>query len=366
MSASLPAVVGRGWPRLKVGWSLLAILAGAEAPAEPPRLTVLSRAVSLERTEWAYWQVDYHLRNDGPRALTVTPAELTARVEGSVSNSRVPGHEHPLRAQVEATGSAGLTGSVELVAADDDIRRCRERLVLQAWPAARGETPTPEIAMAVSRPVPAEAQPTLSIPSGEGVRVRLRLEHVHALYGPFDALLGERELTLQLGSALFRDRLPMNRQGRPTHVEPAWPPDPPEELRDARVFLSAPDSLHLEASVPGKQTHRFPDFHGVRHGGRFRLSFWYLVAAGSDGDCRVRLTQYRDLPSSFRTLHNGEVVEHLTVTGRWVRVERIIRAEPEATAIGVDAGIVGVDIAAGSLWIDDLRLEPLDEVAVVP
>lgn len=362
MPMSLPTRYGRA---VSLGLMMMAVAATAHSQ-ETPRLGIVSRTVALERAEWACWQVDYHLRNEGQTPLVVPPAALVARVEGSVSNSRVPDHEHPIRAAVEASGASGLLGATDLVTAEDDTRRCRERLVLQAWPAAEGESPPTAIAMAGSQPVPAESQPTLTIPPGDGVRVRLRLEHVHALYGPFDALLGVREVTLQLGTATLRDRVPLDRQGRLARVATDWPPAPPEELRDDRVFVSAPDSLHLNASLPGKQTHRFPDFHGVRHGGRFRLSFWYLVAPGSHGDCRVRLTQYRDLPNSFRTLHDGEVVEHLTTVGRWVRVERLIRAEPEATAIGIDAGIVGIDIAAGSLWIDDMRLEPLDEVAVAP
>jgi hypothetical protein len=336
---------------------------------DPPRLVVVSRGVALLRGDWATWQVDYHLRNDGPGPLVVPPAELVARVDGQVSNSRVPDHEHPVRAAVEASGGAGLVGTADLVTAEDDARRCRERLVLQAWPAAAGESPPPAIALAVAQPVPAEAQPVLTIPKGGGLRVRLRLEHVHPLYGPFDALLGARDVELRLGPATLRDRVPLDRQGRlarTTAAAAAWPPAPPEALRDSRVFLSAPDSLHLDASVPGEQTYRFPDFHGVRPGGRFRLSFWYLIAPGTDGDCRVRLSQYRDLPSSFRTLHDGEVVERLTVVGRWARVERVLRAEPEATALGVDAGLVGIDVAAGSLWIDDLTLEPLGEVAAAP
>jgi hypothetical protein len=333
---------------------------------DPPRVVVVARAVALERGDWATWQVDYTLRNDGPGALVIPPAELAARVDGSVSNSRVPDHERPVRAAVEASGGAGLVGVADLVTAEDDARRCQERLVLQAWPAAAGESPPPPVALAGAGPVPAAAQPVLTLAPGAALRVRLRLEHVHPLYGPFDALLGVRDVELRLGPAALRDRVPLDRQRRLARAPAAWPPAPPAELRDDRIFVSGPDSLHLDASVPGEQTYRYPDFHGVRPGARFRLSFWYLVAPGSDGECRVRVSQYRDLPRSYRTLPDGEVVERLTTVGRWARVERVLRAEPEATALGVDAGIAGIDVAAGSLWIDDLKLEPLGEIAAAP
>src|SRR5687767_13258576 len=103
MPASLPTIPGRAAPRFLAPLLALTFLPTAAAGGEPdnpspsagdpPRLAVASRSVALERGEWATWQVDYLLRNDGPGTLVVPPAELVARVDGSVSNSRVPDHE---------------------------------------------------------------------------------------------------------------------------------------------------------------------------------------------------------------------------------------------------------------------------------
>ena len=190
------------------------------------------------------------------------------------------------------------------------------------------------------------------------------MEHQHPLYGPFEALLGNRGLTLTLADATLTDILPMSRQRSVPLTETAWPPRPPSEFLDDEIFLSAPESLHLAAHVPGKQSYRFPDFRGVRYGSRVRLTFWYLVAPGTEGQCQFRLTQYRDLPNSWKTLHDGEVQETLSTVGRWVRMERVIRVEPEATSLTFDVRILGSTMNVGELWIDDVRLEPADVTAL--
>jgi hypothetical protein len=138
------------------------------------------------------------------------------------------------------------------------------------------------------------------------------------------------------------------------------------EYRDNRVFLSAPDSLHLDANIPGHQSYGFPDYRRARGGSRMRLSFWYLVAPGTDGECQARVKQFCDLPARWKTLSDGEVDEHLTTVGRWVHVQRVFRVEAEASSLVVDFRIFGGDLVAGELWIDDVRLEPLDAVPSGP
>lgn len=339
-----------------------------EKPAAAPRLRVVERTISLERGEWLYWQVDYRLENAGGAELVVAPKGLTARVEGFVSNSRVPGHGTPRRVAVEASGESGLNGLAVVLPAADEAQRCREHLVVQAWPDALGPAPPEPISKATARAVPAEEQNELRIAPGQVLHVRLRLEHEHPLYGPHDPLLGTRELDLKLGPACLRDRLALC-DANPRAVRPrplaAWPPAPPEDFLDRRVFLSPPESLHLEGSVPSKSTYRFPDCRGIRYGSRMCLSFWYLIAPGNDGQCQARITQYREVPGSWRTLYDGEVIEALDTVGRWVHVQRVFRVEPEATQLVVDFRVQGAEFA-GDLWIDDIHLDPIGGIAAGP
>ena len=58
--------------------------------------------------------------------------------------------------------------------------------------------------------------------------------------------------------------------------------EPPEDRRDTRHAVSGPDSLHLEAHVPGHQYYRYAE-RPVRYGTQMRLRFWYLIAAGTRG-----------------------------------------------------------------------------------
>lgn len=329
-------------------------------------LIVLERSMTLERGDWMRWRIDYHLRHTGTKTLILPPSDVAATVAGWVSNSRANGHAVPRCVEVEATGSGGLSGTVEVIASEDEAHRCRERLVLQAWPGESGPEPPEPVADALHRNIPPDEQPELEIAPGSTLRVRLFLEHQHHLCGPHTALLGMRTLSLRLGSATLNDRLPLDRQARLDTLSTAWPPPPPGEFLDSKIFLSAPDSLHLEAHVPGHRSYRFPEYRQVDGGSRMRLSFWYLISPGTAGRCQARVTQCRDLPSSFKTLYDGEVIENLPVTGRWVRVDRVIPIAPEATVVTIDFRITDAQVDMGELWIDDVSLTPLNDLLAGP
>jgi hypothetical protein len=332
---------------IRPGLTLLALAAVAGAPASadeatPHALTVVDRAITQDQGDW---QVDYRLRHDGASRLVVSSGEVVARVEGTVSNSRAAGHAIPRRSSLVVSGSSGLQATADVITSADEDRRCRERAVL--WVGA-GE--------ATDGPAPASgSRPILDLSPGATFRVRLRLEHQHVVYGPYDPLLGQRSLELGLGAATLRDTLPLDRELHVAQARCAWP-DPPEDRRDPRHFVSAPDSLHLEAHVLGNETYRFPE-QPVRYSTPMRLSFWYLIAPDTEGECLARVTQYRDSPNFWKTLSPGSFEEHLTAAGRWTRVEHVFRTEPEATTLALDFQIDGADI--GELWIDDIVLEPV-------
>ncbi len=343
-------------PALVLGlavWMLAPALArGANPPSAssaPPRLTILKRAVDQDQ---GGWQVQYRLRYDGPTGVVLAPTELFAKVEGWVSNSRVSSHAVPRWSSVVISGPSGPSGVAEVIAAADDAQRCRERVVLQVWTGAQGP---PEPAKAAGA---AEPPTLLSIAPGDTVSVRLRLEHQHILYGDYDPLLGNRTLELQLGAVALRDVLPMDREHYLALPNYVWPV-PPEERRDTRYFISGPDSLHLEAHIPGNQYYRFPE-RPVRYATKMRLRFWYLIAPGTEGECRARLGQYKDTATSWKVLTEGAYEQCLTTVGRWVKVEHVFRTEPEATTLALDFRINSpTDI--GEMWIDDVSLEPVGE-----
>lgn len=336
------------------------------AEAGPPGLTIVDRAITLDRGDWLYWQIDYRLKNESGAELRVAPQEISVRVDGFVSNSRVPGHAAPRRSTLDTSETSGLSAMSVVLPSSDEAHRCRERLIVQAWPAALGPTPPEAVARAGERAVPPQAISELRIGAGQLVHVRLRLEHEHPLYGPHDALLGTRDVELKLGAVRTRDRVVLDRARRPARPVSAWPPTPPGDFLDRRVFLSPPESLHLEAQVPGRSSYRYPDFVGARYGSRMRLSFWYLIAPNSDGRFQARITQYREVPSmSWRTLYDGEVIEPLTVVGRWAHVQRVFRVEPEATTLGLDFRIEGADGLA-DLWIDDPQIVPVELTTAGP
>jgi hypothetical protein len=221
-------------------------------------------------------------------------------------------------------------------------------VVLQAWtddPSGDADTPPPP---------PAGRASTLSLVPGSSVRLRLRFEHLHQIYGDYDPLLGFRTVEVHLGSATFRDVLPLDREQYLAQAQATWPAIP-EDRRDNRRFVSAPDSLLLEAHIPGNHYYRFGE-RPVRYATKMRLRYWYFIAPGTEGECLAHVSQYKNIPSQYRNLAEGTLDESLMTVGRWVKVEKVFRTEPEATELGLDFRLTG-DV--GAMWIDDVSLEPL-------
>ena len=126
------------------------------------------------------WQVDYRLRLDAGPAVALAAAELAATVEGWVSNSRVPSHAVPRRLAPKVDGAASGTSTHEVIASPDEAKHCRERLILRAWSAA---APEPAARPKTPRRTPPTRSSAVEIAPGGVLRVRLRLEHEHFLYG---------------------------------------------------------------------------------------------------------------------------------------------------------------------------------------
>ncbi len=298
------------------------------------------------------WQVDYRLRLESGPAASLAPGDLAATVDGWVSNSRVPSHAVPRRSTPKVEGAGGGTSAHEVIASPDEAKQCRERLVLRAWSAAAAEPPARPKNAPPNAPDPLTA---VEIPPGGVLCIRIRLEHEHFLYGPYDPLLGHREVELKLGPATLRDALPLDREHYIAQAKATWP-EPPEDRRDTRHFISGPDSLHLEAHINGNQYYRFPD-RAVRYGTRMKLSYWYLIAPGGEPEFRVKVSQYKEGPNGFQILQAGASEVGHCVVGRWTKVERIVRTEAEATSVALDFKICN-EANVGEVWVDDVKLEP--------
>ncbi len=345
-----------------LAWIVVALCSGARAESAPPppgatvtsptprRWSLVERVIAQDQGDW---RVDYRLRLDAGPEIVLAPGDLGAAVDGWVSNSRVAAHAVPRRSNPRVVGASGSgTSTYDTIPAPDDAKACRERLVFRAW-SADGPEPAPRPRS--TPPTAPDPIATVSIAPGGVLCIRLRLEHEHFLHGPYDPMLGLRDVTLTIGPTTVADVLPLDREHYLAQAREAWPPVP-DDRRDTRHFVSGPDSLHLEAHVPGNQYYRFPE-RAVRYSTRMKLTFWYLIAPGGEGEFRVRIAQYKDSPTGWQVLHQGSVEQGYGVVGRWTKVERIFKTEAEATSLAVDFKIHGADV--GEVWVDDVKLEPL-------
>jgi len=325
---------------------LLAISRAGEVASRPTSDPAGTRFVLIRRSvvqDQGAWIVDYRLRHTSPTGLILSPSEIGSVVEGWVSNSRVASHAVPRLSRVTVSGTSAASGTGDVIVSSDESQRCRERVVVSVW---ADDDPLPESDLAS----------LVSLAPGAVVHLRLRLEHQHVLYGDYDPLLGVRTVAFTLGSSSLRDQVALDREQYLAQPKYSWP-KPPDDRRDTRHFVSSPDSLHLEAHIPGHQYYRYPE-RPVRYGTKMRLRFWYLIAAGTEGECRARLAQYKDTPTSWRVLSQGGFEQLLETVGRWTKVERVVRAESEATTIALDFRIVP-ETNVGEMWIDNVSLEPV-------
>jgi hypothetical protein len=326
--------------------------------AEPRRcastLVPVGRTVAQDQGAWV---IDYRLRHTGATGVVVAPEEVAVTVEGWVSNSRVAGHAVPRRSALAIPHGPKLTAVGEVIAAADEAHRCREKLIVivagvECQVASKDH---PSLPLATG-PLPLGQWRPISLAPGEIARVRLRLEHQHVLFGDYDPLLGVRAVEITLAGQTVRDLVPLDREQYLAQPRFSWP-EPPADRRDTRHAVTGPDSLHLEAHVPGHHYYRYPD-RPVRYGTPMRLRFSYLIAAGTAGECRVRVAQYKETPTSWRMLDGAGFEKGLEVVGRWTEVEQVFRTDAEATVLALDFRIAG-GTPVGEMWIDDVSLEPV-------
>ncbi len=363
VASLLLRMVGHSWLITPLVWVLITVpLLAADASTVPGSLTMVSRSISQDQGAWV---VDYRLCYKGKTGIIIAPDEITVRAEGWVSNSRVPSHALPRWSSLVISRGAELSAISDVVVATEEAHRCRERLMVSIWTEDQNSCISQAVftndakihveeAAAVNSIEPATTLPLSLGPDGI-VRARLRIEHQHILYGEYDPLLAVRSITLTVGSVSIDDIIPLDREQYLAQPKFQWP-EPPEERRDPLHAISGPDSLHLEAHIPGHQYYKYVE-RPVRYNTMMRLRFWYLIAAGTEGDCKVRVAQCKETAIAWRMLNNGGFEQCLKTVGRWTKVERVIQTEPEATKLTLEFKIVG-DTEVGEMWIDDVSLEP--------
>ena len=324
-----------------------------ESGNSPCRLVLLDRQISQHAGEpgsqparpFSRWVVRYQVRYEGDTPLDLSASDLCVDYEAWVSNSRAKPHTTPRRSQTRFALSETSSIQTTVIPHSNDRSRCREKISLAI---TTGDKPAAEPSPAKTNFIPLHLAP------GQTIWLYLTLEHDHFLYGTYDPLLGARQLEICLGPCRLIDSIPLD-----TEQAPAIPlvrlSAPPKERLDQRQFHSAPDSLYLAADVPGYQYFRFDDMP-VRYGTQFKLSFWYLIAVGTEGNCQVRVMEYQDTPNAWYRLDGG-FDEQMAVQGRWHKFEQSFQTRDETTTMALDFRLVGANV--GEMWVDDVELVPL-------
>jgi adenylosuccinate synthase len=360
MKASGPTHSGRLWSDLHLGVRLTSLLAWVciliwitlamgETPGRSnltPGWRVISRS---ERQDQGDWLIDYCLKNNRSIVHLLMPDQVFIKIDGWVSNSRVAVHANPRRSVILIEGMAGPMSTAEVIPSPDDSLRCRERAVVHLW------DDTTKVTIPASRADP-EPLSSIMIKDGTILHIRIRLEHQHCLYGDYDPLLGLRNLELRLGAETIREVLSLDHEQYFAQPEKTWF-EPSEDRKDRRYFISAPDSLLLDAATSGEQYFRFPE-RKVRYSTRMRLRFYYRFATRTEGTVFARIAQYRETANSWRVLSKGGFEFKLAVRDRWTLVERVFTTQDEATALALDLRIANAEF--GEVWFDDVTLEALD------
>jgi hypothetical protein len=291
------------------------------------------------------WLIEYRIRNDGPPIVVRKSNEVRISTGGWLSNSRVPSHSSPKRSKLDIVAvmnAVQWAGRYDVIPSTD-IDRCRETGTFKLW---KGEKPV------VFNP----NGPMLSLATGDSLRVRIEIDHDHLLFN-YDMLLGSRTVEMFIGpNRVLNDTVTMDREpylAFPKYVLPKIADD----RLDNRHYTSPPHSLHLEAHIPGNEHFRFSE-QPVRHSSKMRIRFRYLIATGTQGDCRVRIIQSRETSSAYRVLYECIVEKSLKTAGRWNKADFVLTTDEQANLLALDFRITDPeDTRIGEMWIDDVKLE---------
>lgn len=309
---------------------------------QSPQLILLDRQISQESDGW---NIVYKLRYCSEEKIELLGSDINLEYEAWVSNSACPPHIIPKKSAMKINLAEINSTQTTVIASPIDRYRCRERISI-AFSLNLEEEPFKNRIYWI---------PLKLIPKKE-FWCYLKIEHEHFLYRTYDPLLGERHLKIRFGGFYFIDNIPLSEEYYSAQAKIQLSKVPEERLND-RQFRSAPDSLFLAADIPGLQYFRFDDLP-IKYNSQLKISFYYLVACGTEGACQARVIEYQDTPNAWYRLDGG-FDEGLVITGKWRKFEKTFRLTDQTTTMALDFRITGANI--GEMWIDDVIIEPIEK-----
>ena len=128
---SPPLRAGRYLLLASAVWALAGSLSrAADGNGERVVLAMVNRSITQDQGAWI---VDYRLRYTGKTGVIIASDEVAVRVEGWVSNSRVPGHALPRWSSLLLAHGSDLSAISDVLVTTEEAHRCRERLVISIW-----------------------------------------------------------------------------------------------------------------------------------------------------------------------------------------------------------------------------------------
>ena len=332
------------------------------------------------------WCIPYELtynKKDKP-FFVFNPQNLKIKYDSWVANSALPKHSVARRSQAEWNITERNPIITNVIPSLNEGQRCCEKILVVCLPEGLKDSVYEALNSDkdLYQSLSGIRYQELTLQYGQRVYLYLLLDHDHFLYGTYDPLLGTRDIEISYKketpytqiaqtflqeeeheqqdeypyTLLFKDEIKELEQ----ELNPAQPEvklsTPVNERMDTRQFRSAPDSLYIAADIPGYQYFRFDDMR-IKRGTRFNVSFWYLIAVGTEGTCHARIMEYQDTPNAWYRLEGG-FDEQLPLHGRWQKFgQKTFTALDDTTTIALDFRIIGANV--GEMWIDDLELVPI-------
>ena len=327
--------------------ALLALLSTRPSTQPAPAAAVIpaDRAVVLDRHVGQLggrWTIRWRLRWRGPGDLLLDPNRLALDYQAVVSNPECPGHglPRPSRARLGLAGPDAAESSSDVIASKNPNLRCRERLT---WSVALDGGPT----------VRPGATP-VRVPVGGVVVVRLNLVHDHPVYGHWLALLGRRDIEVNLGPLRLGDRVDLRRVLDHTVPPSTWTPPKPV-WRDTLTYHSPPHSWGVFPGKDARNTLTLTDIP-VRFSTRYELAFWARVDVDKGSRFDVRVQQMQAAPHHYKNMPGTHAVT-LPRDDRWHPHRLVWTNGPHTNRVMIQFKFVGATF--GGAWIDDLQLRPL-------
>ena len=270
------------------------------------------------------FSVTYH----GQSTLILKPEKIEVTYEAEVANSRLPNHAFCLTTRskffLSEKGVAPLIHHF-----NQNKNECREII-------------SGRINLAAVQP-------------NEKFQITFTIEHDHFLYN-IDPLLGGRKFQIKISDWEISGEAVFDSPDEKLKIKPVTLSYIPKGHLDERYSFSNKPSLYLAADIPGCQCFRFGDIP-TTYDAKFKVSFYYLIALGTEGECRARVMEYQDRPGLWKKIDDGGFDELLEFKIGWQKFEKEFQTTKDTTTMALDFRIAGAEI--GEMWISDIKFEPV-------